>query len=298
IFHEFEGDQVTFVCLPGGDHTNAYSWYHGNKLLSWDIKRDLTIRNMTRSHAGNYKCLTTPGDHTAAVIKLFVHPKPKLRVLVQGNTLLWEDQSFHLSCDVLNLEGPVTYYKWYKNDIIIDVNVDYRVADYKWYKNGIIINYVKSKIYDVVGASMDDTGKYNCEIQYFNMVFKSPELQITVKARPQVRVHVQETTWLWEDQSLDLSCDVVNLEDPISYYTWYKDGIIIDGVRRTKPQIRLVVQETTPLWEDESFDLLCDVSNLDDRVTYYIWAKDDIVIMNLNDIASPYKWYKDGINID
>uniref|UniRef100_A0A915J9R2 Ig-like domain-containing protein n=1 Tax=Romanomermis culicivorax TaxID=13658 RepID=A0A915J9R2_ROMCU len=106
IFHEFEGDQVTFVCPPGGDHTNAYYWYHGYKLLSWDIKRDLTIRNMTRSHAGNYECLTTPGSHTAAV---------------------------------------------------------------------------KSKIYDVVGASMDDTGKYSCEIQYFNMVFKSPELEITIK---------------------------------------------------------------------------------------------------------------------
>uniref|UniRef100_A0A915KRF4 Ig-like domain-containing protein n=1 Tax=Romanomermis culicivorax TaxID=13658 RepID=A0A915KRF4_ROMCU len=50
----------------------------------------------------------------------FCAAKPKVRVLVQGNTLLWEDQSLRLSCDVFNLEGPVTSYKWYKDGIIID----------------------------------------------------------------------------------------------------------------------------------------------------------------------------------
>uniref|UniRef100_A0A915KQ14 Ig-like domain-containing protein n=1 Tax=Romanomermis culicivorax TaxID=13658 RepID=A0A915KQ14_ROMCU len=297
MFHEFEGNQVTFACRPEAQDSVAYHWYHENELLHINVGRYLTIPYIMQSDGGNYKCLITPGNQKAAIkssiydvydaskddtgrysceieyydmifkspeLKITVRAKPQLRVLVQGTTLLWEDQSLHLSCDILNLEGPVTYYKWYKN--------------------GIIIDGTESRIYHLYDASMDDTGNYSCEIEYSDRVFKSPELEITIKAKPQLHVVVQESTLAWENESLNLSCDVSNLDDPVTYYIWYKDNKIMDIVKlqitvQAKPRLRIIVHEgTVSPWRHKPFHLLCDVENLDDSVWLYKWYKDPNII--------------------
>uniref|UniRef100_A0A915I629 Ig-like domain-containing protein n=1 Tax=Romanomermis culicivorax TaxID=13658 RepID=A0A915I629_ROMCU len=111
IFHEFERNSVTFACQPGAEDRIVYRWYHENKLLTNDIRRHLTISYMTKSDAGNYKCVIIPGDHYAAT---------------------------------------------------------------------------ESRIYHVYDASMYDTGNYTCEIEYMDMVFKSLELEITVRGPLQI----------------------------------------------------------------------------------------------------------------
>uniref|UniRef100_A0A915IGY8 Ig-like domain-containing protein n=1 Tax=Romanomermis culicivorax TaxID=13658 RepID=A0A915IGY8_ROMCU len=88
--------------------------------------------------------------------------KPQLHVVVDGGTASPPlHGSFHLTCNV--------------------ENVDDLILRYKWYKDGIIIDHIESRIYDVYDASMDDTGNYSCEIEYSDRVFNSSELQITVQ---------------------------------------------------------------------------------------------------------------------
>uniref|UniRef100_A0A915JQR8 Ig-like domain-containing protein n=1 Tax=Romanomermis culicivorax TaxID=13658 RepID=A0A915JQR8_ROMCU len=88
----------------------------------------------------------------------------------------------------------------------------------------LVFMQIKPKIRDVVGASMDDTCNYSCQIQYFNMAFKSPELEITVRAKPQLHIIVHEGTASPSiHESFHLLCNVEYLDDPVLPYKWYKD---------------------------------------------------------------------------
>uniref|UniRef100_A0A915KK52 Ig-like domain-containing protein n=1 Tax=Romanomermis culicivorax TaxID=13658 RepID=A0A915KK52_ROMCU len=195
------------------------NWHKGGLLLNEleherirEVGSKLIIRPAQYVDHGFYKCDANDGMLSGSQsFSIEIISKPCLHVLVQETASPWSGQSFKLLCDV--------------------PNVDYPVSDYKWYKNRIIIDYVKSKIYDVVGASMDDTGKYSCEIQYFNVVFKSPELEITVKAEPQLHTIVHEGMASPSvHESFHLLHNVENLDDPISHYKRYKDGIRVDQI--------------------------------------------------------------------
>uniref|UniRef100_A0A915I866 Ig-like domain-containing protein n=1 Tax=Romanomermis culicivorax TaxID=13658 RepID=A0A915I866_ROMCU len=65
-------------------------------------------------------------------------------------------------------------------------------------------------------------------MKYLDSIFKSSELKITVQAKPSLYVLVQETTWPWRGEPFKLLCDVRNIDYPVSYYEWYKNGIIVD----------------------------------------------------------------------
>uniref|UniRef100_A0A915L2B7 Ig-like domain-containing protein n=1 Tax=Romanomermis culicivorax TaxID=13658 RepID=A0A915L2B7_ROMCU len=77
--------------------------------------------------------------------------------------------------------------------------------------------------------NVDDTGYYSCGVETLDSVFRSSELQITVRAKPQLHTIVHEGTASPSvHESFHLLCNVENLDHPISHYKWYKDGIIID----------------------------------------------------------------------
>nr|XP_033818492.1 carcinoembryonic antigen-related cell adhesion molecule 1-like [Geotrypetes seraphini] len=218
-----EGGSVTLKCSNNANPTvTYYRWFQGQQKMVLQYKtQQITIQNLTWD-SGPYSCKAknTEGDGYSPLLTLKILYSPKdTRISVVGNSIIQEGDYVQLICSS-HSNPEVTNYSWYQGtqDILQHHGQQITLQNLTW-----------------------NSGPYYCTAHNALGMSISPPLHLNVSYAPKgIHLFAPGKEQIYERDPLMLRCESSSSNPAVSYYTWYKDGILLVNTSQNILEIQSV----------------------------------------------------------